>query len=79
MKVLDVGGGDGKRAREEFYPGTDVTVIDLKNGWDVMKLGLPKENWDIILANHFIEHITDPDYFLDECNRVMREGTVLDI
>jgi len=79
LKVLDVGGNDGKRAREEFYPGSDVTVIDIKHGYDFMEYGLPEDNWNIILANHFIEHITDPDYFLEECKRVMNIGTILDI
>lgn len=79
MKVLDVGGGDGLRARNEFYPGSDVTVVDIKHGWDVMKEGLPSGKWDVILANHFIEHIPDPDYFLDQCRKVMKPHTVLDI
>lgn len=79
MNVLDVGGKDGMRARYEFYPGSDVTVADLNFGWDVMLYGLPEGNWDVILANHFIEHIPDPDYFLDECKRVMRPHTILDI
>lgn len=79
MRVLDVGGNDGQRAREEFYPGSEVTVLDLKSGWDVMKQGLPDSGWDIILANHFIEHIDDPDQFLDYCKEVMSRNTVLDI
>lgn len=79
MNVLDVGGKDGMRAQYEFYPDSDVTVADLEFGWDVMKYGLPEGDWDIILANHFIEHIPDPDYFLDECRRVMKPQTVLDI
>lgn len=79
LRVLDVGGNDGLRARDEFYPGSEVEILDLKHGWDVMKVGLPNGAWDIILANHFIEHITDPDFFLDECRRVMSETTVLDI
>jgi len=79
LKVLDVGGGDGKRAKEEFYPDSEIMTIDLKNGWDVMKLGLPEGKWSIILANHFIEHIPDPDYFLSECRRIMQPGTILDI
>lgn len=79
FNVLDVGGNDGKRARDEFYPGSEVTVLDLKHGYDVMKEGLPDGKWDVILANHFIEHIPDPDYFLDECKRVMTPLTVLDI
>lgn len=78
LKVLDVGGNDGKRARE-FYPDSNVTVLDLKYQYDVMKLGLPDGNWDVILANHFIEHVSDPDYFLDECRRVMDCDTVLNI
>lgn len=79
MKILDVGGGDGLRAKNEFYPGSEVTVLDLKHGYDVMQLGLPKGDWDIILANHFIEHIPDPDFFLRECKRVMNYRTILDI
>lgn len=79
LKVLDVGGKDGRRAREEFYPGSEVTVIDLESGWDVMEDGLPDGDWDVILANHFIEHISDPDLFLEECKRIMKKGTVLNI
>ena len=79
-KVLDVGGGDGRRCAEEFYPGSEITVLDLKNGYDVMKKGLPRDHWDVILANHFIEHVSDPDYFLKECWNVMVPShTVLDI
>lgn len=79
MKVLDVGGNDGKRASEEFYPGSKVTVLDLKNGWDVMTHGIPFGDWDIILANHSIEHFTNPDFFLEECHKIMGAKTVLEI
>lgn len=79
FNVLDVGGKDGTRARNEFYPGSDVTVCDLKSGWDVMEKGLPEGDWDVILANHFIEHISNPDFFLEECSRVMGPQTILDI
>lgn len=79
IKVLDVGGGDGERARFEFYPDSEIRVVDLKNGWDVVKYGLPHGPWDVILANHFIEHIEDPDAFLDDCKQVMNAKTILDI
>lgn len=79
FNVLDVGGNDGERARKEFYPGSKVTVLDLKNGWDVMYHGLPFGDWGVILANHSIEHFTDPDHFLEECRKVMGKNTVLDI
>jgi len=76
--ILDVGGNDGMRA-VKHYPHTNITILDLKNGYDVMKRGLPKGSWDVIFANHFIEHVNDPDFFLDECKRVMKPGAVLDI
>lgn len=76
--VLDVGGNDGKVAKKK-YKGLWVCTIDIKHGWDVMKIGLPDGVWNFILANHFIEHVSDPDYFLDECKRVMNKDTVLDI
>ena len=78
-KVLDVGGKDGFRARNEFYPGSEVTVVDLENGWDVMEDGLPRGDWDVILANHFIEHISNPDIFLEECRNIMGPNTILNI
>lgn len=79
FNVLDVGGNDGKRCREEFYPGAKVKVLDLKSGWDVMKHGIPFGNWDVILANHSIEHFSDPDNFLENCRKVMRPNTILEI
>ena len=78
--VLDVGGANGSRARGHLlYSHTNRTIIDLKNGYDVMKEGLPDGPWDIVLANHFVEHVPDPDFFLDECRRIMKPHTVLDI
>ena len=77
-KVLDIGGNDGKRALE-FYPDSEVTVCDLKNGWDVMERGLPLGDWDVILANHFIEHVVDPDYVLGCIKAVALPKTVIDI
>ena len=79
LRVLDVGGGDGHRAREEFYPGAEVTTLDLQTGWDVMDAGLPDGTWDSLLLNHIIEHVSSPDYLLEECYRVMDEWSVLNI
>ena len=79
FRVLDVGGNEGERAYE-FYPQTtDLRVVDIKYGWDVMEKGLPYGPWEVILANHFIEHIINPDYFLEECKRAMEPHTILDI
>ena len=40
-RVLDIGGNDGKRSQRTF-PGADITVLDLKNGFDVTKSPPPK-------------------------------------
>ena len=79
LNVLDVGGNDGERARNEFYPGSTVKVLDIKTGWDVMRYGIPYGPWDVILCNHIIEHVSDPDFLLEECRKEMRPGTILDI
>jgi len=78
LSILDVGGNDGTRAKESF-PDADILTIDLKNGWDVMKMGLPNGSYDVIFANHFIEHVSDPDYFLECCKKIMWNDTVLEI
>ena len=78
MKVLDVGGKNGLNARA-YFPDAEIRVVDKSMGWDVMKMGLPDGVWDIIFASHFIEHIVDPDYFLDECKKVMIPDTTLEI
>lgn len=78
FKVLDVGYGGTNRVFD-FYPDCKPIQIDKKLGWDVMKNGLPDGQYDVIFANHFIEHIDDPDLFLDECKKIMSRHTVLDI
>ena len=78
ISVLDIGGGNGKRS-EELYPYTKVRVVDKKHRWDIEKKGLPKGKWDVILCNHVIEHLVDPDFLLTECYRVMGKDTILDI
>lgn len=77
-RVLDVGGNDGKRSRKHF-PDASITVLDLKNGWDVMRMGLPYGDWEIVFMNHVIEHVSDPDLLLDECYKVMSKDSVLEI
>lgn len=77
-RILDVGGGDGSRC-QRHYPDADITILDLIHGYDVMKDGLPEDDWDIIFANHSIEHFFNPDFFLRECRRVMKSHTILEI
>lgn len=78
MKILDLGGNDGIRSRTA-YPKADILVLDKKTGFDITTIPLPQGNWDIVLANHIIEHLMDIDDFLDKCYEVMNEDTVLEI
>lgn len=79
--ILDVGAPDKKRAKELYPDAAHIRSLDLINGWNVMTMGFPRESfrYDVILANHFIEHVDDPDKFLEMCKENMTENTILDI
>lgn len=76
VRLLDVGTVTETNGRKH-YPNAHVTMIDVQTGWDIMEKGLPNGPWDVIFASHIIEHLTDPDYFLEECHRVMSPSTLL--
>ena len=77
IQVLDVGGKNGKNARS-YFPDAEITVVDKADGWDVMEKGLPNGEWDVVFLSHIIEHVTNPDYLLDECKRVVgKSGTII--
>ena len=78
LKVLDVGGNLGLRAHKA-YPEAEITVLDRKTGFDVTKEDFPGVEWDVVLSNHLIEHLENPDDFLDKCYRVMDDNSILDI
>ena len=77
MLILDVGGGNGVRSRNA-YPYAEIEVLDKKLGFDVEQQEIPP-GADIILANHIIEHLSDPDDFLDKCYRAMDDECILEI
>jgi SAM-dependent methyltransferase len=78
LNILDIGGNDGIRSHLA-YPNAAIMVVDKKRGWDITKMGLPSGHWDIILANHLIEHLDDVDTFLSECKKHMDKDTILEI
>lgn len=68
--------------------GTDYSKYKLekaeKNGhkvkWCDLEEGLPFEDnsFDLVYAAELIEHLYNPDFFLEECYRVLRpEGTII--
>ena len=75
MRVLDIGGNNGKRSREA-YPEANITVLDLKTGFDVEKLPLPQGKWDIILVNHLIEHLGNTDEFIEKIKGIIGDAVL---
>lgn len=51
----------------QVHPGPDYVV------GSATALPLPDESVDAIVSFELIEHLTDPEKFLDECKRVLRE------
>lgn len=89
LRVLEVGGGDGKlaaRVRDDL--GADVTLVDLSPRMvelaagrgvraqvgDVQDLPFPDESFDTVLACWMLYHVPDLDRGLSEIARVLRPG-----
>jgi 2-polyprenyl-3-methyl-5-hydroxy-6-metoxy-1,4-benzoquinol methylase len=93
LTVLDVGCGDGTVSRLFIQVGHRVLGVDLvpefveKAGEkgvearvaDVTQEGLPfpAGQIDAVYAGALIEHLYDPEFFLRECHRVLREEGIV--
>ena len=72
---LDIGCGNNKKSPE--YVGIDSNKADII--LDVCKQPLPFGNNSIeeIYSRHTIEHLSDFDFFLNECHRVLKPSGLL--
>jgi 2-polyprenyl-3-methyl-5-hydroxy-6-metoxy-1,4-benzoquinol methylase len=93
LLILDVGCGDGTVSRLFLRAGKVVFGVDIvpefaekasKKGIeakvaDVTKDGLPflEMEMDVVCAGALIEHLYDPEFFLRECHRVLKEDGLL--
>ncbi len=91
-RVLDVGSGTGTyfMSLQEQYPDVEYYGMDISVGMlsghpadnyqlacaDAMQLPYPDASFDVIMANHMMYHLPDPDTALKEFKRVLRQDGV---
>lgn len=93
LLILDIGCGDGTVSRLFLEAGNEVFGVDIvpefvekasKKGIeakvaDVTRNGLPflEMKMDVVYAGALIEHLYDPEFFLQECYQVLKEDGLL--
>ncbi|MCX6800737.1 MAG: methyltransferase domain-containing protein [Candidatus Diapherotrites archaeon] len=90
LTILDVGGTTiSANAIKEIFPNAKITIAninkkDLGHGKefertlvDCNSLGKINKKFDIIFANDLIEHLEDPDKFVEEAGKVCKNTLVI--
>lgn len=88
-RLLDIGAGNGEFLNRMKNLGWSVegTEFDPKAAHfaeanygikvhlgDLLDIGLPSNTFDVITLNHVIEHVYEPERFLNECKRLLVKG-----
>jgi len=83
------GNGKFIEAMSRVAPGSKISGLDFsdaeikeaqKNGLDVSKanfengIPVPKNKLDLVYAGEILEHLQDPDFFLEEINRILKNS-----
>ena len=77
MKVLDLGSGD-RFLKDEFedrgiiYEDYDIMDIDFEKD----KFKNKDNEFDLVISLAVLEHIKNPNLFLDECKRVLKKNSL---
>ena len=91
--MLDIGCGNGRFLLEMKQLGWQAEGVEFNdraieichnNGLKVHKGDLksanfPDDSFDLITARHLIEHVPEPDKFLEEVARILRPGGIVNI
>ena len=77
-RVLDLGSGDQFLKKEFVNRGIEYLSLDINEiNFEKDKFNLASNNFDLIISLAVIEHLKNPDIFLDECKRVLKQNSFL--
>jgi len=88
LQILDVGGGDGLIGEHLWKMQNNIVTIDLPTvsaqshqreflsavTGDAEELPFKPSSFDVVLASEIVEHLWDPDRFLDDAYKILKTG-----
>ena len=85
LKILDLGCGGEKYKTEAFFPGAKVVGVDFikSRGVDYVcnfereRLPLSNDTFDMVIARHILEHLSDTVRIMNDLHRVCRKNAVI--
>jgi len=86
LEILDVGCGNGAICKPIREKGNNVTCVELRGvapltrhcgvypiiGGDAENLAFSSESFDLVLASEVVEHLWNPQNFLNEAYRILK-------
>lgn len=86
-RVLDVGCGEGELVSTFQKHGVETYGIDISKQSllharnvvqaDAEKIPFKNNTFDLMIAHHSLEHLKNPEYFIKECKRVLKENGIV--
>jgi 2-polyprenyl-3-methyl-5-hydroxy-6-metoxy-1,4-benzoquinol methylase len=91
LQILDVGGGDGLIGEHLWKMGNNIATIDLPTvsaqshkreflsavTGDAEELPFKPNSFDVVLASEIVEHLWNPNRFLDDAYKILKTGSHL--
>ncbi len=76
-KILDVGCGINKIPGSTGIDIDEKSHADIKHDFNVYPFPIEDNSFDKIYAKHIIEHLDDPQGFINELTRILKPGGTL--